>query len=101
VGVGTKISATSHVLGRRIDSVQEVTRYEPNSAFTIKAASGPLKTEDEFIFKPVAGDTKVTRVTRGEVGGFFRVAEPLVVRMIGRQFDTNFANLKDLLEARA
>jgi hypothetical protein len=34
------------------------------------------------------------------MAGFFRLAEPLVVRMMGRQFKTNFAHLKDLLEAQ-
>jgi hypothetical protein len=35
------------------------------------------------------------------MGGFFKLAEPLVVRMLNRQFETNFANLKDLLEAQS
>jgi len=36
-----------------------------------------------------------------ETGGFFRLAEPLVARMIRRQSETDFAALKDLLEAQA
>ena len=101
VGVGTTISAVANVLGRRIENIQKVTAYEPNSMFAIKATSGPAKNEDEFTFKPVAGGTKVTRTTKAEVGGFFKMAEPLVARMLKRQFETNFANLKDLLEAQA
>jgi len=101
-GVGTTISAVANVLGRRIENTLEVIAYEPNSKYAIKATSGPVANEDEFTFELVAGDTKVTRVTEAEVGGFFgRLAEPLVVRMLKRQFKTNFANLKDLLEAQA
>lgn len=99
VGVGTTISAVANVLGRRIENIQEVTAYEPNGKFAIKAISGPAINEDKFSLESVAEGTKVTRTTKGEVGGFFRMAEPLVVRMLTRQFETNFANLKDLLEA--
>jgi len=56
---------------------------------------------DKFTFESVAGGTKVTRVTEAELGGFFKLAEPLVARMLKRQFETNFANLKDILEAQA
>ncbi len=101
VGVGTTISAVANVLGRRAESIQKVAEYEPTSKFTIKATSGPVASEDKFTFESVAGGTKVTRVTEAEMGGFFKLAEPLVVRMLKRQFDTNFANLKDLLEEQS
>lgn len=99
VGMGTKISAVANILGRRIESTQEVSKYELNSKFAIKSASGPVKNEDEFTFEPVTGGTKITRMVEGDVAGFFKIAEPLIVRMLSRQFETNFANLKDLLEA--
>ncbi len=101
VGVGTTVNAVANVLGRRAENIQEVTEYEPNSKFAIKSASGPVASKDEFTFESVAGGTKVTRVTEAELGGFFKLAEPLVARMLRRQFETNFANLKDLLEAQA
>lgn len=101
VGVGTTASAVANPLGRRVESNQEVTAYELNRKFAIKSTSGPIASEDEFSFGSVAGGTKVTRMTKAELGGFFRLAEPLSVRMLKRQFETNFANLKDLLEVRA
>jgi hypothetical protein len=33
------------------------------------------------------------------VGGFFKLAEPLVARVVRRQMETDMATLKDLLEA--
>ena len=101
VGVGTTVSAVANPLGRRIENIQEITAYEPNEKFAFKSPSGPVKTEDEFSFESDADGTKVTRTTNGEFGGFFKMAEPLFVRMLTRQFETNFANLKDLLEAQA
>jgi len=35
-----------------------------------------------------------------ELGGMFRVAEPMVVRMGRKQMETDMANLKELLEAQ-
>ena len=55
--------------------------------------------ESETIFEAVDSGTKVTVITQGEPGGFFKLAEPIVVRMAKRQIETDFANLKDLLEA--
>ncbi len=101
VGVGTTYMAVATPLGRRAESTQDVVEYEPNSKFAIKSTSGPVASRDEYTFEAVAGGTKVTRVATAEMGGFFRLAEPLVARMMRRQFKTNFANLKDLLEAQA
>ena len=101
LGAGTTFSVVASPLGRQIENIQEVVEYEPNKRFTIKSTSGPVANEDEFTFEPVTGGTKVTRATEAEIGGFFKLAEPLVVRMLKRQFETNFANLKDLLEAQA
>ena len=36
-----------------------------------------------------------------QIGGFFRLAEPIIARMMKRQVEADYANLKDLLEARA
>ena len=100
VGVGTTYMAVATPLGRRAESTQEVVEYEPNSKYAIKSTSGSVESKDEYTFESVAGGTKVIRVAEAEMGGFFRLAEPLAVRMMRRQFETNFANLKDLLEAK-
>ena len=101
VGVGTTLSGVATPLGRRAESTQEVVEYELNRKYAIKSTSGPVTSKDNYTFESVAGGTKVTRVAEAETSGFFRLAEPLAVRMMRRQFKTNFANLKDLLEAQA
>ncbi len=55
--------------------------------------------EAETVFEPVDSGTKVTIVGRAEPVGFFKLAEPIVIRMAKRQIETDYANLKDLLEA--
>jgi uncharacterized membrane protein len=101
VGVGTILRGVATPLGRRVESTQEVVEYEQNSKFAIKSTSGPVASEDRYTFESVDGSTQITRVAEAEMSGFFRAAEPLALRMMRRQFETNFANLRDLLEAQA
>lgn len=101
VGVGTTWVAVAQVLGRRIEDTVEVSEFEPSRKYSFKHAAGPISIEkDEFTFESVTGGTKVTHAVEAEIGGFFRIAEPLVTRMMRRQWETNFAALKDLLEAQ-
>ena len=99
-GIGTNMNVVVSLLGRRIENVIKVTEFEKDAKFAIKSSSGPVINEDEFTLEPIHGNTKVTRDTKVELGGFFKMAEPLVVRQLNRQFETNFANLKDLLESQ-
>jgi uncharacterized protein YndB with AHSA1/START domain len=101
VGVGATFNAVAKPLGRRAESTQKVVEYEPNRKFAIKSTSGPVESKDNYTFESVADGTRIARVAEAEMSGFFKLAEPLFVRMMRRQFDTNFANLKDLLEAQA
>ena len=100
VGVGTTFSGVVQLLGRRIENTHEVTKYEPNKKLAFKTTSGPVSLEAETIFESVGGGTKVTIVAEAEPGGFFRLAEPIFARVARRQYETNLATLKDLLEVQ-
>ena len=52
-------------------------------------------------FEPMDGGTRVNTTIEGEPGGFFKLAEPLIVSMSKRQFQSDLDNLKDLMEANA
>jgi uncharacterized protein YndB with AHSA1/START domain len=102
VGVGTTFSAAVKFLGQRSDSEQEITEYEPGNRLGIRVSSGPVAGSTAvFSFESVEGGTKVTEAVEGETGGLWKVADPLLARMIERQYATNLGNLKDLLEAQA
>ncbi len=100
VGVGTTGQSTSHFLGRRAESTWEVTEYELNRKAALKSTSGPVPYEQSASFESVDEGTKVTMVGEYEVGGFFKLAEPIFTRMGHRQAETDYANLKDILEAQ-
>ncbi len=100
LGVGTRIRAVGKMLGRRMDSVAEVTALEPNARFAFKIASGPFTSHNSDAFESVAGGTKVTDTVEIELGGILGLADSLMGRMMRRQFEANLAALKARLEAQ-
>ena len=99
--VGAKATEVLQFLGRRMETTYEITEYEPNKKFSFKTTSGPVPMEGGFTVESAEGGTKVTFKIQGEAGGFFKLAEPILARMVRRQVETDHGNLKDLLEARA
>lgn len=99
IGVGTTYHEVRQFLGRRIVSDNEVTEYEPNRQWSFKSTSGPLPVEGSYTFESTEGGTSVTMSGQAEAGSFFKLADPIVNRMVRRQLEADSANLKDLLEA--
>ncbi len=101
VGVGTIMREVNRILGKRIENTYEITEYEPNRRYSCKSISGPFPWQGTFTFDLVKGGTKVTMASEFQIGGFFKLAEPIVIRMAKRQFKADFNNLKDLMEAQS
>jgi uncharacterized protein YndB with AHSA1/START domain len=101
LGVGGTFRGRFTFLGRQFDGNIVVTAYEPNRVYVSKIAEGPFPLETSYTLEPVENGTHVTFVVVGEPGGFFKLAEPLVVSMAKRTYNTDLQNLKELLEAQA
>lgn len=101
IGVGTTWRTVSRFLGRRIESESEFTEYELNRKLGFKSKSGPIQFESRMTFERVEGGTRINTKFEAEIGGFFKLAEPLVMSMGKRQLEGDLANLKDLMEAHA
>jgi uncharacterized protein YndB with AHSA1/START domain len=101
IGVGTTGRFVSKFLGRRIENESVVTEFEPNRKYSWQSKSGPFPFQASMTFEGTAGGTRVNATIEAEPGGFFKLAEPLIVRMAKRQFQGDFDNLKDLMEANA
>jgi carbon monoxide dehydrogenase subunit G len=99
IGVGTTYRTVLTFLGRRIEGESEFTEYEPTRSFAAKSTSGPFPVANRVTFERVEAGTRVNFTTVAEPGGFFKLAEPLLVSMVKRQFEAAFASLKELMEA--
>jgi uncharacterized protein YndB with AHSA1/START domain len=100
VGVGATWTQVTQLLGRRFESTYEVTEYEPNSRYSAKSTSGPVPIEEHLSFETVEGGTKVNLRAEVEATGFFKLAAPILTRIISRQVENDVGTLKDLLEAQ-
>ena len=98
---GSRVRETRKFLGRRIESTMEVAEHEPPRRFVIRVGSGPVPFTASNSLSEANGGTRIDATVEGEPGGFFRLAEPLVVRALEREMKNNLATLKDVLEARA
>ena len=101
IGVGTTARFVGKFLGRRIESASEVTEFEPNRKYSWQSKSGPFPLKASTTFEQIEGGTRVNTTAEGEPGGFFKLAEPLIVSMGKRQFQSDLDNLRDLMEANA
>ncbi|MFQ6089520.1 MAG: SRPBCC family protein [Candidatus Methanofastidiosia archaeon] len=100
MGVGTTFREVEKFIGKRIESTYEVTEYETNKKYSFKTISGPAPGEVSMSFESVEGGTKVSFAMDFEIGGLFKLAKPVVIRMTKKQVDDEVSNLKDLLEAQ-
>ena len=101
IRVGTTARFVSKFLGRRIEVEGEITEFEPNRSFAARSKSGPFPLQLSVTFEPIEGGTRVNTTIEGEPGGFFKLAEPLIVSVSKRQSQSDLDNLKDLMEANA
>jgi uncharacterized membrane protein len=98
--VGATYKYTMQLAGQKLETVGQVTEFEPNSKYAFKSTSGPIPLKGEFTFESAEGGTHVRMSAEGEPGGFFKLAEPLLNNATRQQIETSLANLKKLLEAR-
>ena len=98
---GARIREVRKFLGRRMETELEVTEYEPDRRFDLRAVSGPVPFAVTQTLEPRDDGTRLSFVGEGEPGGFFKLAEPVVARVAERQFKNDFETMKDILESSA
>ena len=99
-GLGTTYVYVSQFMGRRIEEPGKITECQPNQRFSFTSGSGAVKVDGTFTFEPSNGGTKVTYAGEAELGGLFKIAQPILAAQVKRQSETNLAALKTVLEAK-
>ncbi len=100
IGVGTTYRMINNFFGRRVEGEAVVTEYELNQKYATMNKSGlPIKTQR--VFEPVEGGTRVTFSVETEVGGFFKLVEPLMARIGKRRLEADALMVKDIIESGA
>ena len=98
--VGTKSTDVRMFLGQRMESVIEVTEFEPNKRLAFKSVGGPIQFKSVQTFESIPGGTRSAMTFEAEPGGFFKLAEPMVAGAMKKSLEASTVKLKALLEAK-
>jgi carbon monoxide dehydrogenase subunit G len=97
IGVGTTYRMINNFFGRRVEGEAVVTEYELNRKYATMNKSGlPVKTQR--MFESVEGGTRVTFSVETELGGIFKLVEPLMASIGKRRLGADAAAVKKLIE---
>ncbi len=100
LGLGTRLREV-HRAGRKdLESLVEVSEYEPDRAFALHVIEGALPVDVRIAFEPTERGTLMRFGAHGQPTGALRLAEPLLRRTLKRQFAGHCATLKQVLEDR-
>ena len=99
IGVGTRLHEVHRAGGRELESVVEVSEFEPDRLFALRMIEGPLPLDGRITLAPTAAGTSLTFSGSGEPSGAMRLAGPLLGRTLKRQFARHCENLKEVLES--
>jgi uncharacterized protein YndB with AHSA1/START domain len=97
-GVGSRLREVHRAPGgKELESVVEVVEYVPDRVFALEVKEGtPIHAH--ITFDAADGGTRMRFRAHGKVTGSTRIIEPLVRRMLRKQFAQQLATLKSVLE---
>jgi hypothetical protein len=98
---GTRFREVHERMGRRIESVTEVTGYDLDRHFAVSIVEGPMPIDGEWDLDPSAVGTRVDFRATGRLSGALRLLSPLVTRAVRRQMRKDHERLKRVLESRS
>lgn len=97
--IGSTYSQKAKFLGRPVISEFEVIEYVPNRMVKAASISGSFPITFTRTVRKENNGALVSAIIVGDAGGFFKLAEPLLRRMVQKSVDEDYRNLKRILEA--
>jgi uncharacterized membrane protein len=99
VQAGSTYKYNMKVMGKEIETTGQIEAYQPPAHYGWKATSGPFPMSGDVKCEPTSGGgTRVTETVEVDPGGFFKLAEPLLVKQQQSQMQKDLQQLKALLE---
>jgi hypothetical protein len=98
VGIGTHFRAVGHFMGRRMESIYEVTDFEPNQRYGFKSHSGLLDLYTLYTFETIKGTTKMNVFAQFDLRETSMASDTATEKSVKKQYRENLALLKDILE---
>ena len=98
ISTGTLFRAVGHLMGRRVETMYEVTVFELNKRYGFKSVSGPLTSYLLYTFEMAGGGTKISLSTETNPGDAFKPGDIMIVKKLKKEYKDNLALLKNVLE---
>ena len=96
---GARVSRVASFLGKRIEHGNEVDEYDPPRLLAMHSVAGPFPMNIRYQFEE-AGQGTLTRIrVQGEATGFFKLATPLLARMVKGRVSKDLRALKRIMES--
>ena len=98
ISVGSVFHEESRLMDRRINSVAEVTEYDPPTRFSYTNRIGNIRERATFTFEAVGEGTRTSLAGEAKMGKLAELLAPLFSRMLRREVQSLFKSLKGALE---
>lgn len=98
IGVGTTYVMKAKSFGQTIETLGEVTAWDPPSTYMWKATKSPFPLAGGMKFQANGSVTLVTVFTKAEPGGFFKLAEGMLKAQMEKKLEEDLEALKKILE---
>jgi uncharacterized protein YndB with AHSA1/START domain len=97
-GLGTRLREVHRAPGgKELESVVEVAEYEPDRTLALKVVEG-TPVHVRITFEPAGRGTRMRFAVHGQLTGPVRFVQPLLRRVLRRQFARQCATLERVLE---
>lgn len=96
--LGTRFRTVWLFMGRRIETLYQVTELEANKRYGFASLAGPVDSRAYYAFEMVKGGTRIQLSTETNPRGLFKT-EDAMVQKFKKQYQENLALLKNVLEA--
>ena len=99
LGVGSRFrERTKPPLGKEFEQVTEFTEFDRPRRLHVGVVEGPYPVDGTWTFEPDGDGTRVVFTAEGELTGLLKLLEPVVRRLLARQFAGYHRNLKENVE---
>ena len=98
---GRRFRERRTLLGRAAETEVEVTAFEPERRFDVRALTGPVRFEIRHAFAKADGGTLLRVSSEAKTGGALRFAAAMAKSQVERQFRRDLDRLKNVLESRS
>jgi Polyketide cyclase / dehydrase and lipid transport len=98
-GVGAEVTRTAYFLRKRIDYVLRVVGYDPPTELDMKSVAGPFPMHVTYRFEAHPEGTLASIRIRGDAGGYYRLAGPLMAVQVRGSIRKDLRDLHRILTA--